>query len=86
MTGLGYRTTVFRTWVVGGSSPLGQYPTELKYGRDYSDANLQLVRSIRGRLLPRYRGLSDDDLLTAGILIVADKPARTGNVQAAVAR
>ena len=86
MTALGYRTTVFRTWVVGGTSPLGQYPTELKYGRDYSDANLQLVRSIRGRLLPRYRGLSDDDLLTAGILIVADKPPRTGNVQAAVTR
>lgn len=74
MTTLGYQTTVFRTWVVGGAHPLGQYPTELKYGRDYSDSNLQLVRSIRGRLLPRYRSLSDDDLLTAGILIVADKP------------
>jgi SAM-dependent methyltransferase len=84
MTSLGYQTTFFRAWVVGGTRPLVPYPTELKHGRDYSDANLQLVRSIRGRLLPRYRSLSDDDLLTASVLMVAEKPARA--TQAALTR
>jgi SAM-dependent methyltransferase len=75
MAALGYRTQFFRSWVVGGKAPLREYPTELQYGRDYTDENLQLVRSIRGRLLPRYRELSDDDLLTASVVMVAEKPA-----------
>lgn len=82
MLALGYQTTIYRTWVVGGTAPLPEYRTELKYGRDYSDANLELVRSIRGRLLPRYQGLSDEDLLTASILVVAEKPKRAPTVRA----
>jgi SAM-dependent methyltransferase len=75
MAASGYRTTFFRSWVVGGKTALREYPTELQYGRDYTDDNLQLVRSIRPRLLPRYRELSDDDLLTASVVMVAEKPA-----------
>lgn len=75
---LGYRAEIYRTWVVGNSSRLPEYRTKFEYGRDYSDQNVQLVREIRGRLLPRYRELPDDELMTRSILLVADKPADTG--------
>jgi SAM-dependent methyltransferase len=70
----GYDTTIYVTWVLGQDRPLGEYRTSLRYGVDYSDRNLALVRSIRPRLLPRYRQLSDDDLLVESILVVAVKP------------
>ena len=70
----GYAARIYRTWVVGGPAHLSEYQTDLQKGRDYSDDNLQLVRSVRARLLPRYRDLSDEDLLTRSILIVFDKP------------
>ena len=79
----GYSARIYRTWVVGGALRLGEYPTDLQYGRDYSDENIRLVRSVRSRLLPRYRELSDEDLLTRSILIVLDKPQQ--GLQAAVA-
>jgi SAM-dependent methyltransferase len=75
MDALGYRAAVFCTWVIGGGTRLPEYRTQLQYGRDYSDDQLQLVRSIRPRLLPRYRNLPDEDLLTASILLVAEKPS-----------
>jgi SAM-dependent methyltransferase len=74
MASLGYRTQIYRTWVLGQPAHLREYRTSLEYGRDYTDANVSLVQSVRGRLLPRYRQLSDDDLLTRSILLVADKP------------
>jgi hypothetical protein len=73
MTALGYQATIYRTWVLGANRGLDPHPTELRYGRDYTDANLALLSTIRPRLLPRYRQLSDEDLLTQGILLVADK-------------
>jgi hypothetical protein len=76
MSELGYTAQIYRTWVLGATGRLPEYRTDLQYGRDYSDANLRLVSEIRPRLLPRYRQLADDDLLTQGILIVADKPVR----------
>ncbi len=75
-TRFGYDTRIHRTWVVGNSAHLAVYPTELEYGRHYTDGNLRLIRDIRPRLLPRYRALQDDDLLTRSILIVMDKPLR----------
>lgn len=71
---LGYDTTIYVTWVLGQNRPLREYRTTLQYGVDYFEDNLTLVRSIRPRLLPRYRQLSDDDLLVEGILVVAVKP------------
>lgn len=71
---LGYRAQIYRTWVVGNPSRLPEYRTAIEYGRDYSDENVRLVHGIRGRLLPRYRNLPDDELMTRSILFVADKP------------
>jgi SAM-dependent methyltransferase len=79
MARFGYRTVVYRAWVLGERTRLPEYRTELRFGRDYTDENLKLVRSIRPRLLPRYRNLPDDVLLTASILLVADKPAQTAS-------
>jgi SAM-dependent methyltransferase len=76
----GYSARIYRTWVVGGREHLREYPLQLQYGRDYSDENLQLVRSVRSRLLSRYRELSDEDLLTRSILLVLDKPVSTGTM------
>jgi SAM-dependent methyltransferase len=70
---LGYDTTIYVTWVLGQKRPLREYQTTLQYGVDYADENLNLLRSIRPRLLPRYQQLSDDDLLVEGILVVAVK-------------
>ncbi|HMF98954.1 MAG TPA: methyltransferase domain-containing protein [Vicinamibacterales bacterium] len=77
LTALGYDTTIYVTWVLGQTRPLPEYRTTLRYGVDYTDENLALVRSIRARLLPRYRQLSDDDLLVASILVVAVKTQGT---------
>jgi SAM-dependent methyltransferase len=73
---LGYSTTIYRTWVLGEPARLPEYRHSLEHGRDYTDAHLRLVSSIRGRLLPRYRQLPDEELLTRSILVVAEKPVR----------
>jgi hypothetical protein len=73
---LGYSTTIYRTWVLGSPTRLPEYRTTLEPGRDYTDDNLRLVKSVRPRLLPRYRDLPDDELMTRSILIVADKPVQ----------
>lgn len=44
-------------------------------GVDYTDETLALVREIRPRLIERYRGLPDEDLLVAGTFMVARKPS-----------
>ena len=74
MRSFGYDTTIYVTWVLGQTQPLREFRTTLQNGVDYSGDALTLVRSIRPRLLPRYRQLTDDDLLVAGILVVAVKP------------
>jgi hypothetical protein len=76
MAALGYHAAIYRTWVLGGTSRLPEYRTDLRYGRDYSAESLQMLQSIRPRLLTRYRQLSDDDLLTQSILLVARKPTQ----------
>jgi len=74
LASLGYATQIYRTWALGNPARLPEYRTELLPGRDYAEANLQLVHSIKARLLPRYRGLPDEELMTRSILVVADKP------------
>lgn len=74
LTAQGYRTTIYRTWVLGEPARLPEYRTELRYGRDFTDAHQRRIAEIRPRLLARYRSLPDEELLTRSILIVAEKP------------
>jgi hypothetical protein len=75
MTSLGYDATIYITWITGASKPLPVFKTSIKHGEDYGDDAVAMVRAIRPRLLERYRTLPDEDLLTGGILLVAQKPA-----------
>jgi hypothetical protein len=86
LASLGYETQIYPTWVVGGTSRFKEYPRNLELGRDYTRENLELVKAIRPRLLPRYQQLSDDDLLTASILVVATKRSGPTSVQADAGR
>lgn len=73
---LGYETTIYTTWVLGNPMELTPHKQMLEKGADYSDATLEQIRSIRPRLLDRYRQLPDADLMVEGIYLVAQKPGR----------
>jgi len=70
---LGYSSSIYTTWILGQPKPLSTFRTDIRRGVDYSDESLALVRSIRPRLLPRYRKLSDDDLIVQSIIVSAEK-------------
>lgn len=79
MESMGYQFSIVRCDLVaqpyiptGRALPAPQ--THLEPGRDYSAADLAMVQSIRLRLAPEFRNLSDEDLLTSAIFLVAQKP------------
>jgi SAM-dependent methyltransferase len=74
MSEFGYETTIFTTWVLGNDRELAPHKRTLERGVDYSDATLAMIRSVRPRLLERYKRLPDSDLMVAGIYLVARKP------------
>jgi SAM-dependent methyltransferase len=70
---MGYQSDIYITRVLG----IGELPEarrELRAGIDYGADQLKLVRDIRHRLEPRFRSLSDEDLLAWSIVFVARKP------------
>ena len=74
MAALGYESTIHITEVIGAREQLKPYKTAIRRGVDYGDEAVAMVNEIRPRLLERYRGLPDEDLLTGGILLIARKP------------
>ena len=46
----------------------------LTAGADYDTAHTEAVARIRPRLAPRFRSLTDEELLAAGVFLVARKP------------
>jgi SAM-dependent methyltransferase len=75
MASLGYEATIYITWITGAKEGLAVPQVAIRHGVDYGDEAVAMVREIRPRLLARYRTLSDEDMLTGGILLVAQKPA-----------
>jgi SAM-dependent methyltransferase len=71
---LGYETSIYTTWVLGNPRELTPHKQTLEKGVDYSDATLEQIRSIRPRLLERYKQLPDADLMVEGIYLVAHRP------------
>jgi len=79
MLDLGYETTILITDIIGvgdvGKGNLHPHKPAIQLGSDYAETSLELIREIRPRLAPPFRGLSDDELLVDGIFIIARKPS-----------
>jgi SAM-dependent methyltransferase len=73
MLAMGYDATLFVTRIAGNRSELEPHKTAIRPGVDYGSEQVDLIRSIRPRLAPAFRKLSDEDLLTAGLFLVAHK-------------
>jgi hypothetical protein len=63
--------------IVRGYTPFrdfSPYVEHLQEGVHYSQADLEMVRAIRPRLTPEFAGLTDEELMTSSIFLVANKP------------
>ena len=79
MTDYGYDAELYTTMVTrrGYAKPPVEvlpHKPRLEYGIDYTEETLGLIRSIRPRLAQPFRQMSDEDLMVAGIFMVARKP------------
>lgn len=74
MSDLNYEAKLFVTAVVG-KGLLTPHKEQLN-PQDYSDTTLPLIRAIRPSLDAKFRHMSDADLATAGLFLIAKKPAR----------
>jgi SAM-dependent methyltransferase len=70
---LGYRCDIFLTHLVGTEAELEPHCRDWPLDRRVEQARLLAAR-IRPRLAAEFRGLGDEDLMTAGIFISAQKP------------
>jgi hypothetical protein len=64
------RTTILTTHVLDGGEIL-PHVERLVAGIHYGDRELELIRRIRLRLQPRFRQLTDEELLIGGIFLIA---------------
>ncbi len=72
--GFGYEASFLVTDLLGVP---GELPTPLsvvRAGVDFGDETKRLIGSIRPRLLPRFRALSDEDLAVQAFFAVVRKP------------
>jgi SAM-dependent methyltransferase len=67
----GYAAEVQIILIAGSNGKI--HKKEIAAGVDYGDPQIDLVGKIRKKLAPQFRGLSDEELLVAGIFIVARK-------------
>jgi len=72
---LRYNHQLLVSRVVGGGRDLDPYADTLERGTHYTDLDVELIEGIRDKLVPRYRHLTTDDLLSAGAFVRARKPA-----------
>jgi hypothetical protein len=73
MEQLRYDAMLLVTRVCGAQKEIFPYKDSLDRGVDYGEDSLAQLRAIRPRLLPEYQALSDEDLLAAGVILVAYK-------------
>jgi hypothetical protein len=80
MRALGYSARIYASAVLGRSTELVP-PVELPAGHLLASTDVaEQIRSIRPRLLDRYRRLPDEDLAVQGIVLVARKPVNHASV------
>jgi len=86
MRRLGYDAQFHITRTVGMQG--AEFPpgvTSLQNGVHYGEESIELIRSIRPRLQPVFRGLPDEDLLVEDMFLVARRPAaRSAGAEAEV--
>lgn len=70
-----YDFKIYVTRIFGNQGEILPHKLSIKYGEDYGETNLDLVRHIRRNLSREFRSLSDEELLTAGIFLCACKRA-----------
>jgi hypothetical protein len=74
---LGYDAQVLITHLVGESGEVIPHREHLR-PEDVGERQREIVREIRPKLAPRFRGLSDEELVVSGVFVVARKPAGSG--------
>jgi SAM-dependent methyltransferase len=78
---LGLQTRFHIVRTVGSTRPEFAPGTfQLKRGVHYEEADLEMLREIRPRLLPRFQTLTDEDLLVEDMFVVADKPQAAADI------
>lgn len=86
MAALGYDARLLVTRVFGEGSELARAREKLVSGIDYRPSTLERLEAIRPKLDRKWRDLPAEDLLAAGIFLVAQKPVEAQierNVRAA---
>ena len=71
MKELGYESEILVTRVCGVESELNPPKAAVERGVDYTTDHLGQIEGIRPRLLERYRDVPAEDLLVAGMVLVA---------------
>jgi SAM-dependent methyltransferase len=79
LTALGYSFRLLRTGIITPTPPdhwkaIEPHTEDLQAGTHYSAEDVRYVESIRPRLIQEFRNLTVDDLLTAGVFLIASKP------------
>jgi hypothetical protein len=69
-----YDVRVLATRILGREGELRPHKARLEPGVDYTPSERARVAAIRPKLLPRYRGLPEEELLTSGIMLLGRKP------------
>ncbi|MDD4899239.1 MAG: class I SAM-dependent methyltransferase [Candidatus Omnitrophica bacterium] len=70
---LGYDFKILITHLTGRQEEFLPPKENIVLNRDFGDSDLRIIDSIRPRLAPQFRKLTDEVLLTAGIFLVAKK-------------
>lgn len=74
MEDLGYEAKIFITHIVGREEELIPHKESIEVGRDYAQTTLELIDQIRPKLDMRFKNLSNEILMVAGIFLVGKKP------------
>lgn len=70
---LKYNSKIYISHIVGQNYKHTPYKEKILLNIDYSDDELNIIKTIRKKLIPEYRNLPEKELLISGILIVAKK-------------
>jgi hypothetical protein len=76
MKALGYQSRIYVTHLAGQQEEVVPHVSLSEKGINPSSRTRKLLNEIRPRLAPQYRALPDEDLMVAGIFLVARKAVK----------